>query len=118
MQIFLKTPIGLWKFAFSCSLFIGATLCTQPPIFFANLQQLQSEKLKYSKDLLSEELVTTCDNQTKVLTEETQDNKYFDDTQFYTGLAFALAASVLGALANILVTKCSSYSSVLLTFWR
>lgn len=45
-------------------------------------------------------------------------NTYFDDTQFYTGVLFALGASVLGALANILVAKCSSYSSLLLTFWR
>ena len=48
----------------------------------------------------------------------TGDNQYFDDSQFYTGLIFALGASVFGAIANILVSRCSTYSSLMLTFWR
>ena len=47
-----------------------------------------------------------------------RDNQYFDESQFYTGLLFALGASVFGAIANILVSKCSSHSSLLLSFWR
>ena len=46
------------------------------------------------------------------------DNQYFDESQFYTGLLLALGASIFGAIANILVSKCSSHSSLLLTFWR
>jgi len=102
-KIFLKTPIGLWKFGFSCSLFVGATLCTQPPLFFAKGSV---------KDGLFKQEVKISDNETV-----TGDNQYFDESQFYTGLLFALGASVFGAIANILVSKCSSHSSLLLTFW-
>jgi len=113
-KIFLKTPIGLWKFGFSCSLFVGATLCSQPPIFFAKSQSVQIEDPDESvKILINDEVsVSVSDNQTEI--EETQ---YFDDSQFYTGLVCAFGAAVFGAIANILVSKCSSYSSLLLTFW-
>ena len=115
LQIFLKTPIGLWKFGFSCSLLVGATLCTQPPIFFANSKSAdQFEDSNNSvKDALIRHEVKVSDNNTA-----TGDIQYFDDSQFYTGLIFALGASVFGALANILVSKCSSHSSLMLTFWR
>ena len=115
LQIFLKTPIGLWKFGFSCSLFVGATLCSQPPIFFAKIQSDQFEDQDESvKILIKDEVeVEVSDNHTVI--EETQ---YFDDSQFYTGLVFAIGAAVFGAIANILVSKCSSYSSLVLTFWR
>ena len=113
LQIFLKTPIGLWKFGFSCSLFVGATLCSQPPIFFAKIQSVQFEDPDGSVKILIKDEVKVSDNQTVI--EETQ---YFDDSQFYTGLIFAIGAAVFGAIANILVSKCSSYSSLLLTLLR
>ena len=65
------------------------------------------------KDGLFKQEVKISDNETV-----TGDNQYFDESQFYTGLLFALGASVFGAIANILVSKCSSHSSLLLTFWR
>ena len=115
MQIFLKTPIGLWKFGFSCSLFVGATLCTQPPLFFAQSESVQFEDSSNSvKDGLLKQEVKMSDNNGTVM----DDNQYFDESQFYTGLLFALGASVFGAIANILVSKCSSHSSLLLTFCR
>ena len=113
LQIFLKTPIGLWKFGFSCSLFVGATLCSQPPIFFAKSQSVQFEDPDETVKILTKDEVKFSDNQTVI--EETQ---YVDNSQFYTGLVFAIGAAVFGAIANILVSKCSSYSSLLLTFWR
>lgn len=111
-KIFLKTPIGLWKFGFSCSLFVGATLCSQPPIFFAKSQSVQFEDPDETVKILTKDEVKFSDNQTVI--EETQ---YVDNSQFYTGLVFAIGAAVFGAIANILVSKCSSYSSLLLTFW-
>jgi len=112
-KIFLKTPIGLWKFGFSCSLFVGATLCTQPPLFFAKSESVQFEgSNNSSKDGLFKQEVKMSDNDTVI-----RDNQYFDESQFYTGLLLALGASVFGAIANILVSKCSSHSSLLLTFW-
>ena len=114
MQIFLQTPIGLWKFGFSCSLFVGATLCTQPPLLFAKGQSAQFEASNKSvKDGLFKQEVKISNNETVI-----GDNQYFDGSQFYTGLLFSLGASVFGAIANILVSKCSSHSSLLLTFWR
>ena len=114
LQIFLKTPIGLWKFGFSCSLFVGATLCTQPPIFFAKSESDQFEDSNDSvKDALFRHEVKVSDNNSV-----TGDIQYFDDSQFYTGLIFALGASLFGAIANILVSRCSTYSSLMLTFWR
>ena len=65
------------------------------------------------KDALIRHEVKVSDNNTV-----TGDIQYFDDSQFYTGLIFALGASVFGAIANILVSKCSTYSSLMLTFWR
>jgi len=111
-KIFHKTPIGLWKFGFSCSLFVGATLCSQPPIFFAKSQSVQFEDQDETVKILTKDEVKFSDNQTVI--EETQ---YVDISQFYTGLVFAIGAAVFGAIANILVSKCSSYSSLLLTFW-
>ena len=110
LQIFLKTPIGLWKFGFSCSLFVGATLSTQPPFLFS---KSQSVELEDSVKILMKDEVRVSDKQTVI-----EDIQYFDDSQFYTGLLLALGAAVFGAIANILVSKCSSYSSVMLTFWR
>ena len=73
----------------------------------------QFEDQDESVKILIKDEVEVSDNQTVI--EETQ---YFDDSQFYTGLVFAIGAAVFGAIANILVSKCSSYSSLLLTFWR
>ena len=113
LQIFLKTPIGLWKFGFSCSLFVGATLSTQPPFLFSKSQSVELEDPEDSVNILMKDEVKISDNQTVI-----EDIQYFDDSQFYTGVLIALGAAIFGAIANIIVSKCSSYSSVMLTFWR
>ena len=113
LQIFLKTPIGLWKFGFSCSLFVGATLSTQPPFLFSKSQSVELEDPEDSVKILMKDEVRVSDNQTVI-----EDIQYFDDSQFYMGLLLALGAAIFGAIANIIVSKCSSYSSVMLTFWR
>ena len=94
--MFLKTPIGLWKFAFSCTLFTGVILCAQPPFIFDNF--------KTEEDLIK-------------AAEVKEEDVYIQVDGYYIGLAFAVGTGVCGAVTNILVSKCSDVSYIVLTFW-
>ena len=100
-KIFLKTPVGIWKFAFSCSLLVGVILCAQPPFIF---KAVNSEQEEIANETAKEE------------TEN--EPQYFSSEGYYIGLACAISTGVISAVTNILVSKCSSISSLVLTFWR
>jgi len=100
-KMFLKTPVGIWKFAFSCSLLVGVILCAQPPFIF---KAVNSEQEEIANETAKEE-------------ETENEPQYFSSEGYYIGLACAISTGVISAVTNILVSKCSSISSLVLTFW-
>jgi len=99
-KMFLKTPIGIWKLGFSCSLLVGVILCAQPPFMF--------------KDFIGEQ---DEDFEEDVKSEEKEEPQYFSSEGYNLGLACAIGTGVISAVTNILVSKCSAVSSLVLTFW-
>jgi len=120
-KIFLKTPMGLWKLAFSVSVFVGIVLCAQPPFIFDHFKI--SENVQPSVMVLwssrNSEKFSPKDNGANVTShsERKSERNLPDSWDYYLGLSCALGTGVCGAVANILVSRCISVSSVVLTFW-
>ena len=75
-------------------MFTGVILCAQPPFIFDNF--------KTEEDLIKAAGV---------------EDDYIKVDGYYIGLAFAVGTGICGAVTNILVSKCSDVSYVVLTFW-
>jgi len=116
-KIFLKTPIGLWKLAFSVSVFVGIVLCAQPPFIFDHFYKSAEEdsSVMVLLNSVNSASVSHKDSGPNVTSHSVSELRRGDS--YYLGLTCALSTGVFGAVANILVSRCHSVSSVVLTFW-
>jgi len=118
-KMFLKTRIGLWKFAFAVVLLAGVILCTQPPLLFAipddkSLNQKHHHhhhhhhRHHHHEHYHSSPVKLDVANETITDSLDIQD----DDYSYFFGVLLAVGAAITGSGSNVIVAKCEEMSSI------